>query len=63
MSNSYRGDDSTKQTRLFVWGNNDKQQLGLDNGQAQEEGSPSMPSEDHCKEISVPHQLEPENFS
>lgn len=41
-------------TKLFVWGNNDKCQLGMDNREDL--------SEDSAKEISVPHQLDPDPF-
>lgn len=48
-------DQSRKERRLFVWGNNDKLQLGLDNGLGDEGGSPVVQNEEGVREIGVPH--------
>ena len=51
--------DATQQktTKLWVWGNNDKYQLGMDNQDSSEDPPVS------AKEIQVPHQLDPDPFS
>lgn len=49
-------EDGTKANKLFVWGNNDKLQLGMENHETHEEDTMS------AKEINVPHQLDPDPF-
>lgn len=65
MSTSTDDDNqSTKQTKLFVWGNNDKWQLGMDNSEDPNQKLNIQDGEEpqSAKEISVPHFLDQELF-
>jgi hypothetical protein len=50
--------------RLFVWGNNDKWQLGMENGLGNptEDGTQNNSNEEISREIPVPHLLDPDPF-
>jgi alpha-tubulin suppressor-like RCC1 family protein len=63
---------SSEERKIFVWGNNDKMQLGMDNGNimnnsvsgGEEGSSPPVNHEDSAqREINVPHQMDPDPFN
>lgn len=47
---------ASKVTKLFVWGSNDKWQLGMNNTEDNKEDTHST------REVIVPHQLDPDPF-
>ncbi len=55
-------DSETVTRKLFVWGNNDKWQLGMDSGNANPDEALNTNGEDSNKEIPVPHLLDPDPF-
>ena len=48
--------------KLFVWGSNDKWQLGMENRGDTGGGEEGQGEEGGVKEVGVPHQLDPDPF-